>query len=184
MQFASGIPVNLRSNLELNNDGTASDRPLDVARNSLTLPSRKNVDFRYSRKFRIQGSMAAEVIAELKNIVQHRAGVERERHGDDQRAGRAGGAAADVGRPAHADRRVRAAPVPARLQVRFLIERQDRSGRRANRQLSSVHQIMIFSSSRGEGPVSVRILSLVWAHAAATTRDTASASPRAIRDCT
>ena len=27
MQFASGIPVNLRSNLELNNDGTASDRP-------------------------------------------------------------------------------------------------------------------------------------------------------------
>ena len=68
MQFASGIPVNLRSNLELNNDGTASDRPLNVPRNSLTLPSRKNVDFRYSRKFRIQGSMAAEVIAELKNV--------------------------------------------------------------------------------------------------------------------
>ena len=67
LQFASGIPVNLRSNLELNNDGTASDRPLNVSRNSLTLPSRKNVDFRYSRKFRIQGSMAAEVIAELKN---------------------------------------------------------------------------------------------------------------------
>jgi hypothetical protein len=67
LQFASGIPVNLRSNLELNNDGTASDRPLNVARNSLTLPSRKNVDFRYSRKFRIQGTMAAEVIAELKN---------------------------------------------------------------------------------------------------------------------
>jgi hypothetical protein len=67
LQFASGIPVNLRSNLELNNDGTASDRPLNVARNSLTLPSRKNVDFRYSRKFRIQGAMAAEVIAELKN---------------------------------------------------------------------------------------------------------------------
>jgi hypothetical protein len=68
VQLASGIPVNLRSNLELNNDGTASDRPLGVARNSLTLPSRKNVDFRYSRKFRIQGSMAAEVIAEVKNI--------------------------------------------------------------------------------------------------------------------
>ena len=68
MQFASGIPINLRSNLELNNDGTASDRPLGVARNSLTLPPRKNVDFRYSRKIRIQGSMAAEVIAEVKNI--------------------------------------------------------------------------------------------------------------------
>ena len=68
VQLASGIPVNLRSNLELNNDGTASDRPLGVARNSLTLPSRKNVDFRYSRRFHISGSMAAEVIGEVKNI--------------------------------------------------------------------------------------------------------------------
>jgi hypothetical protein len=68
IQMASGIPVNLRSNLELNNDGTASDRPLDVPRNSLNLPARKNVDFRYSRKFRIQGNMAAELIAELKNV--------------------------------------------------------------------------------------------------------------------
>ncbi|MEO7158179.1 MAG: hypothetical protein ABI039_11485, partial [Vicinamibacterales bacterium] len=64
----SGIPVNLRSNLELNNDGTASDRPLGVARNSLTLPARKNVDFRYSRKIHISGRMAAEVIGEVKNI--------------------------------------------------------------------------------------------------------------------
>ncbi len=68
IQLASGIPVNLRSQLELNNDGTASDRPLGVARNSLTLPARKNVDFRYSRKIGIQGRMAAEVIAEVKNI--------------------------------------------------------------------------------------------------------------------
>ncbi|MDO8680255.1 MAG: TonB-dependent receptor [Acidobacteriota bacterium] len=68
MQFASGIPVNLRSNLELNNDGTASDRPNDVPRNSLQLPTRYNVDARYSRRFRIQGNMAAEVIAEMKNV--------------------------------------------------------------------------------------------------------------------
>jgi len=68
IQAASGIPVNLRSNRELNNDGTASDRPAGVGRNSLTLPSRKNVDFRYSRKFRIRGAMAAEVIGEVKNI--------------------------------------------------------------------------------------------------------------------
>jgi hypothetical protein len=67
LQFASGIPVNLRSNLELNNDGTASDRPSGVPRNSLNLPNRYNVDLRYSRRFRIQGAMAAEVIAELKN---------------------------------------------------------------------------------------------------------------------
>jgi hypothetical protein len=67
LQFASGIPVNLRSNQELNNDGTASDRPAGVPRNSLNLPNRYNVDLRYSRRFPIQGAMAAEVIAELKN---------------------------------------------------------------------------------------------------------------------
>lgn len=68
VQLASGIPVNLRSNLELNNDGTASDRPSGVGRNSLNLPARKNVDARYSRKFRIQGNIAAELIAEVKNL--------------------------------------------------------------------------------------------------------------------
>jgi hypothetical protein len=68
IQMASGIPVNLRSNRELNNDGTASDRPLGVPRNSLTLPSRINFDARYSRRFPLRGAMAAEVIAEVKNL--------------------------------------------------------------------------------------------------------------------
>ena len=68
IQLASGIPVNLRSNRELNNDGTGSDRPVGVARNSLNLPARKNVDARYSRRIPIQGNMAAEVIAEVKNL--------------------------------------------------------------------------------------------------------------------
>jgi hypothetical protein len=68
MQFASGIPVNLRSNRELNNDGTASDRPAGVARNLLNLPARYNVDFRYSRRIRFAGNTAAEVIAEVKNL--------------------------------------------------------------------------------------------------------------------
>ncbi len=68
IQLASGIPVNLRSNQELNNDGTGSDRPVGVPRNALTLPARKNVDARYSRRFRIQGDMAAEIIAEVKNL--------------------------------------------------------------------------------------------------------------------
>ncbi len=68
LQFASGIPVNLRSNLELNNDGTSSDRPAGVPRNSLKLPNRYNVDARYSRRIGIRGAMAAEVIAEIKNL--------------------------------------------------------------------------------------------------------------------
>jgi hypothetical protein len=68
LQFASGIPVNLRSNLELNQDGTLSDRPDGVPRNALNLPARYNVDLRYSRRVPIRGAMAAEVIAELKNL--------------------------------------------------------------------------------------------------------------------
>ncbi len=68
MQFASGIPVNLRTVTELNNDATASDRPDGVSRNSLNLPARYNVDFRYSRRIRIHGNTAAEIIGEVKNI--------------------------------------------------------------------------------------------------------------------
>lgn len=68
MQFASGIPVNLRTVTEINNDATASDRPDGVSRNSLNLPARYNVDFRYSRRVRLGGNRAAEVIAEIKNL--------------------------------------------------------------------------------------------------------------------
>lgn len=68
LQFASGIPVNLRSNRELNNDATGSDRPNGVGRNSLNLPARYNVDFKYSRVFPIRGTVQAELVAEVKNI--------------------------------------------------------------------------------------------------------------------
>jgi hypothetical protein len=66
--FASGIPVNVRSNRELNNDGIASDRPVGIDRNSLRLRARYNVDARYSRRFPLGGTATAEVIAELKNV--------------------------------------------------------------------------------------------------------------------
>ena len=68
MQFASGIPVNVRSNRELNNDGINSDRPLGVGRNTLTLPARYNVDGRYARALKLGRAATAEVILELKNI--------------------------------------------------------------------------------------------------------------------
>ena len=68
LQFSSGIPVNVRSNRELNNDAIGSDRPNGVTRNSLNLPARKNVDFRYTRGFPLAGTARAEVIAEVKNI--------------------------------------------------------------------------------------------------------------------
>jgi hypothetical protein len=68
LQFASGIPVNIRANRELNNDAIASDRPVGVSRNSMSLPARYNVDLRYSRLFPVVGSTRLEFIAEAKNI--------------------------------------------------------------------------------------------------------------------
>jgi hypothetical protein len=68
LQFNSGLPINLPANLDLNLDGTAGDRPLGVARNALYLPTRKNVDLRYTRWIPIHGSTRGEVIAEMKNV--------------------------------------------------------------------------------------------------------------------
>ena len=67
LQFNSGLPVNIPANRDLNGDGVGSDRPLSVARNSLYLPARKNVDLRYTRWFPLRGSVRAELVAELKN---------------------------------------------------------------------------------------------------------------------
>jgi hypothetical protein len=66
--FASGVPQNIRSNRELNNDSTASDRPLNVGRNSINLPARYNVDFRYARKFPIRSTMDLQFTVEVKNL--------------------------------------------------------------------------------------------------------------------
>ncbi|MBY0492952.1 MAG: TonB-dependent receptor [Cyanobacteria bacterium] len=68
LQFNSGLPVNLVANRDLNGDGIVSDRPLGVARNSLYLPARRNVDLRFTRWIPIHGSTRAEVIAEMKNV--------------------------------------------------------------------------------------------------------------------
>ena len=59
-QFNSGLPVNIAGNRDLNGDGVDSDRPLGVARNSLYLPARKNVDLRYTRWIPIRGSVRAK----------------------------------------------------------------------------------------------------------------------------
>jgi hypothetical protein len=68
LQFNSGLPVNEPANRDLNGDGVAADRPLNVARNALYLPIRKNVDLRYTRWVPIRGATRAELIAELKNV--------------------------------------------------------------------------------------------------------------------
>jgi len=60
LQLNSSLPINIRSNLDLNGDGVSSDRPLNVARNSLYLPNRYNVDMRYTRMIPLRGSLRAK----------------------------------------------------------------------------------------------------------------------------
>jgi hypothetical protein len=68
LQLNSSLPVNIRSNIDLNGDGILSDRPLFVGRNSIYLPNRYNVDLRYTRMIPVRGSLRGEVIAEMKNV--------------------------------------------------------------------------------------------------------------------
>jgi len=77
LQFNSGLPVNILANQDLNGDGVNSDRPIGVARNSLYLPARKNVDFRYTRWIPVAKGVRGEVIAEVKNLfnTQQLAGI-------------------------------------------------------------------------------------------------------------
>jgi hypothetical protein len=72
IQANSGLPFNIRSNLDLNGDGVLSDRPLYVGRNSMYLPRRFNMDFRYSRFIPIRREMKGELIAEFKNMFNNR----------------------------------------------------------------------------------------------------------------
>jgi hypothetical protein len=68
IQVNSGLPFNLPSNRDLNGDGVSSDRPIGIARNSMYMPARKNVDMRYTRWLPIRGSVRGEIILELKNV--------------------------------------------------------------------------------------------------------------------
>jgi outer membrane receptor protein involved in Fe transport len=68
LQFNSGSDFNVRSNTDLNKDGTGNDRPLDVTRNSMFLPPRYNTNLRYSRFFTISGPRRLEFQAEFQNL--------------------------------------------------------------------------------------------------------------------
>jgi len=69
LQFNSGLPFNIGSNRNLNNDGNSGDRPLYVGRNSMYLPDRWNVDMRYSRFIPLGGQRRVEIIGEFKNLL-------------------------------------------------------------------------------------------------------------------
>jgi hypothetical protein len=67
-QANSGLPFNIRSNLDLNFDGVLNDRPLGLERNSGRLGRVLNVDLRYSRFVPVAGRWRAELFFEAKNL--------------------------------------------------------------------------------------------------------------------
>jgi hypothetical protein len=69
VQANSGLPFNIRSNRDLNDDGFTNDRPNGVARNSRDLGNVLNVDVRYSRFFPIDDRIRVELFAEAKNLL-------------------------------------------------------------------------------------------------------------------
>jgi hypothetical protein len=68
LQANSGLPFNLRSNLDLNLDGVANDRPNGVARNAGRLGRVVNLDLRYSRFVPVRAAQRAELFFEAKNL--------------------------------------------------------------------------------------------------------------------
>ena len=68
LQANSGLPFNIRSNLDLNGDGVSADRPLNVQRNTGRFGKLVTLDLRYSRFVPVHGGTRAEVFFEAKNL--------------------------------------------------------------------------------------------------------------------
>jgi hypothetical protein len=79
LQANSGLPFNIRSNVDLNKDGVLNDRPIGIERNSGRLGRVANLDLRYSRFLPVQGTWRGELFFEAKNLfnVENVAGVNR-----------------------------------------------------------------------------------------------------------
>ena len=79
LQANSGLPFNIRSNVDLNGDGINNDRPLGVGRNTGRLGRVVNLDLRYSRFVPMTGAQRLELFFEAKNLLntQNVSGVNR-----------------------------------------------------------------------------------------------------------
>ena len=62
------MPFNIRSNLDLNQDGVNNDRPLDIERNAGRLGRVVYLDLRYSRFIPFRDTMKGELFFEAKNL--------------------------------------------------------------------------------------------------------------------
>ena len=79
LQANSGLPFNIRSNQDLNQDGVNNDRPLNIERNAGRLGRVLNFDLRYSRFIPLKDTMRGELFFEAKNLfnTQNISGVNR-----------------------------------------------------------------------------------------------------------
>ena len=79
MQANSGLPFNIRSNLDLNRDGVTNDRPLAIDRNTGRLGQVVYLDLRYSRYIPLANEQKIELFFEAKNLfnTENVAGVNR-----------------------------------------------------------------------------------------------------------
>jgi hypothetical protein len=79
LQANSGLPFNIRSNVDLNKDGVTNDRPVGIERNSGRLGRVANLDLRYSRFVPVRGTWRGELFFEAKNLfnVQNVSSVNR-----------------------------------------------------------------------------------------------------------
>ena len=68
LQANSGLPFNVRSNLDLNKDGVTNDRPLNIDRNTGRLGNVINLDLRYSRFIPLRNGQKIEAFFEAKNL--------------------------------------------------------------------------------------------------------------------
>ncbi len=68
LQANSGLPFNIRSNLDLNLDGVNNDRPLNVERNAGRLGRVVYLDLRYSRFIPFRDTLKGELFFEAKNL--------------------------------------------------------------------------------------------------------------------
>jgi hypothetical protein len=68
VQANSGLPYNIRTTTDLNQDGIPADRPNDVERQSGELGTYLQLDGRYSRFFPIGARVKAELFVQAKNL--------------------------------------------------------------------------------------------------------------------
>ncbi|MEO8521829.1 MAG: TonB-dependent receptor, partial [Acidobacteriota bacterium] len=69
LQANSGLPFNIRSNVDLNKDGVLNDRPIGIERNAGRLGRVAYLDLRYSRFIPVLASWRGELFFETKNLL-------------------------------------------------------------------------------------------------------------------